>query len=314
MVEDQYGNNCFNIYLKVIMSFQKKNKLIFGSAVFGMPEYGFSSSISASDSNNYLKHIYNIGIRNIDTAPSYGHSENTIGLYHKCNDKKFNIWTKVDGLNTNSHFTMDQIQKSIKESKNKLNVVEIECLYLHQNDIDIIEDKFVHKALKEIKNCGLVKKVGVSIYNSLELESALSNDIFDIIQLPVSVVNTHLYNVANKHICKKILVARSIFLQGTLLNIEEKREQFNYFDEIYNMVKFLKELAYSYGVDYLGMLLSYVNSLEGLDHIIVSSKNKTNLDKILKNSGLKLNEDLKLKINEISGKLNDWTNPRNWLT
>ena len=144
--------------------------------------------------------------------------------------------------------------------------------------------------------------------------SFLSNDIFDIIQLPVSVVNTHLYNVANKHICKKILVARSIFLQGTLLNIEEKREQFNYFDEIYNMVKFLKELAYSYGVDYLGMLLSYVNSLEGLDHIIVSSKNKTNLDKILKNSGLKLNEDLKLKINEISGKLNDWTNPRNWLT
>ena len=296
------------------MSFQKKNKFIFGSAGFGMPEYGFSSPSCASDSNSYLKHIYNIGIRNIDTAPSYGHSENTIGLYHKYNHKKFNIWTKVDGLNANSHFTFDQLQKSIKESKNKLNVVEIECLYLHQNDIDIIEDKFVQNALKEIKNCGLVKKVGVSIYNSLELESALSNDIFDTIQLPVSVVNTHLYNVAKKHICKKKLVARSIFLQGTLLNIEEKRERFNYFDEINNMVKCLKELAYAYEVDYLGMLLSYVNSLEGLDHIIVSSKNKTNLDKILKNSELKLNEDLKLKINEISEKLNDWTNPRNWLT
>ena len=38
MVEDQYGNNYFNIYLKVIMSFQKKNKLIFESAGFGMPE------------------------------------------------------------------------------------------------------------------------------------------------------------------------------------------------------------------------------------------------------------------------------------
>ena len=296
------------------MSHQKKNKFIFGSAGFGMPAYGFSSSSNASNSDSYLKYIHNIGIRNIDTAPSYGHAENSIGLYHKYNDKKFNIWTKVDGLKVNSHFTMDQVLKSIKESKKKLNVSEIECLYLHQNDIAIIEDKFVQNALKEIKICGLVKKVGVSIYNSLELESALSNDIFDTIQLPVSVVNTHLYNVANKHICKKTLVARSIFLQGTLLNIEKKIERFNYFDEIRTMIKYLKELAYSYKVDYMGMLVSYVNSLEGLDHIIVSSKNKTNLDKILKKSGLKLNQDLKLKINEISEKLNDWTNPRNWLS
>ena len=80
------------------------------------------------------------------------------------------------------------------------------------------------------------------------------------------------------------------------------------------MVKILRELAISYKVDYLGMLVSYVNSLEGLDHIIVSSKNRKNLDEILKKSRFTLNQDLKLKINEISNKLNDWTNPRNWLS
>ena len=208
---------------------------------------------------------------------------------------------------------MDQILKSINESKKRLNVDDIECLYLHQNDIDIIEDKFVQNALKEIKLRGIVKKVGVSIYNSMELESALFVEDFDIIQLPVSVANTHLYNIANKNTTKKTLVARSIFLQGTLLNIEKKRKNFNYYEEIFKIVKTLKELAYSYEVDYLGMLLSYVNSLEGLDHIIISSKNKTNLEKILKNSKLKLNKDLKLKINKISQNQNDWTNPRNWL-
>ena len=296
------------------MFFQKKNKFIFGSAGFGMPKYGFSSSNYTSHSDSYLKYIYNVGIRSIDTAPSYGNAENLIGLYHEYNDKKFKIWTKVDGLKPNSHFTMDQVLKSVVESKNKLNVGEIECLYLHQNDIEIIDDKFVQNALKEIKICGLVKRVGVSIYNSLELESALSNDIFDIIQLPVSVVNTHLYNIAIKHACKKILVARSIFLQGNLLNIEKKTERFNYFNEISLMVKILRELAISYKVDYLGMLVSYVNSLEGLDHIIVSSKNRKNLDEILKKSRFTLNQDLKLKINEISNKLNDWTNPRNWLS
>ena len=201
------------------MLFPKSNKFIFGSAGFGMPEYGFSSSRKASHFESYLKYIYEIGLRNIDTAPSYGHSENTIGHYHKNNDREFNIWTKVDGLNTNSHFTMDKILKSIKESMKRLNVNSVECLYLHQNDIDIIEDKFVQNALKEIKLRGLVKKVGVSIYNSLELESALFVEDFDIIQLPVSVGNTYLYNIANKHTCKKILVARSIFLQGTLINM-----------------------------------------------------------------------------------------------
>ena len=296
------------------MSINKFKKFIFGSAGFGMPQYGFSSSTTPSDLNNYLKYIYNSGIIHIDTAPSYGHSEKTIGVYHKNNFQKFNMWTKVDGLIKNSHFTIDNIFNRVKESKKKLNIDQIECLYLHQNDINIIEDKFVQKALQEVKLHGLVKKVGVSIYSANELDSSMFIDVYDVIQLPVSVTNTYLYNIAHKHSCKKILVARSIFLQGTLLNIEEKRERFNYFDEINNMVKCLKELAYAYEVDYLGMLLSYVNSLEGLDHIIVSSKNKTNLDKILKNSELKLNEDLKLKINEISEKLNDWTNPRNWLT
>ena len=87
MVDDRYGSNYFNFYLKLSMSFQKKNKFIFGSAGFGMPEYGFSSSSYASNSDSYLKHIYNKGIRNIDTAPSYGHAENSIGLYHIYNEK-----------------------------------------------------------------------------------------------------------------------------------------------------------------------------------------------------------------------------------
>ena len=79
------------------------------------------------------------------------------------------------------------------------------------------------------------------------------------------------------------------------------------------MVGFLKELAYSYKIDYLGMLLSYINSLDGLDHIIVSSKNKRNIDEILKKSDLRLCDNMKSKLNEISKKQNDWTNPRNWL-
>ena len=288
-------------------------RLIFGSAAFGMPKYGFSSSNIPSHFNNYLKYIYGKGIMHIDTAPSYGHSQKTIGIYNKNNFQKFKIWTKVDGLIKNSHFTIDKVFDSVKDSKKKLNIDQIECLYLHQNDIGIIEDKFVQKALNEIKLSGLVKKVGVSIYSALELKSSMYIDVYDVIQLPVSVTNTHLYNIAHKHSCKKKLVARSIFLQGTLLNIESKKESFNYYNEISAVVNLLKELAYSYSVDYLAMLLSYVVSLEDLQHIIISSKNKKNLDIMLRNTGLKLRDDLKSILYDISNQENEWTNPRNWL-
>lgn len=291
----------------------KKNKFIFGSAGFGMPEYGFSSSNKPSQFISYLRYLYDVGVRHIDTAPSYGHSEKTVGTFHQNSVQKFSMWTKVDGLEINSQYTKDKVFKSLKESINKLNVDYVECLYLHQNDINIIEDKFVQKALEEIKLSGLAKKVGVSIYNSLELKRSLSLKVYDVIQLPVSAANTHLYNIANKHTCKKTLVARSIFLQGSLLNVENKKKYFNYYSEISNMVKLLRELAYSYKIDYLSMLISYIHSLDGLSHIIVSSKNRCNIDEILKKSEPRLCNNIKLKLNEISKNQNDWTNPRNWL-
>ena len=48
-----------------------------------MPKYGFSSSNYTSHSDSYLKYIYNVGIRSIDTAPSYGNAENLIDIENK---------------------------------------------------------------------------------------------------------------------------------------------------------------------------------------------------------------------------------------
>ena len=74
------------------MSFPKNDKYIFGSAGLGMPEYGFSSFNKPSSSNSYLRHIYNVGVRNIDTAPSYGYSEKTVGKFHQNNSQNLQYW------------------------------------------------------------------------------------------------------------------------------------------------------------------------------------------------------------------------------
>jgi len=295
------------------MTGYQKNKIIFGSAGFGIKSYGFASLNPPSYSNDFLKCIFNIGITNVDTAPSYGNAEKKIGSYNKNNKDKFNIWTKVGNLTKNSHFTIDKIHKSVTKSLADLNINNIECLYLHQNDIEIMEDKYVLRALQSLKDKGNVKKAGVSIYNPSELISSLFLDVYDVVQLPVSVSNTYLYNLAKKHNCKKTLVARSVFLQGTLLNIERYNKSFNFSNDIITSVKLLKEIAYSYKIDYLGMILSYVMSLKNLSHVILSSRNKENMKEILFKSEMKLSDEIILEINTISNKEYDWTNPRNWI-
>jgi len=289
------------------------NKFIFGSAGFGMPEYGFSSLNRSSSHNNYLKYLYNSGLRHIDTAPSYGHSESTIGIYHQNNVQKFNVWTKVDSLSCNCHETIDKVYESVRASLTKMNIKNVECLYLHQNDIKILEDKFIQKALKSVKQDGLANKIGVSIYKPEELKMSLSSEVYDVIQLPVSVANSYLYNIAKENRNDKILVARSIFLQGALLNLESQKKKFNFYNQIKEIIKLLRDLASANNLDYFEMLIAYVNSLDDLNYLIISSRNKKNIQKILKKSKIALCKNIISKINKISENQYDWNNPRNWV-
>tara|TARA_B110000971_G_C19544656_1_gene291830 strand:+ start:34 stop:273 length:240 start_codon:yes stop_codon:yes gene_type:complete len=78
------------------MSFNKNNKIIYGSAGFGIENYGFSSLNPASSQNDYLKFIYDIGLHNIDTAPAYGNSDKRIGLYNKNIKKNLKYGLKLE--------------------------------------------------------------------------------------------------------------------------------------------------------------------------------------------------------------------------
>ena len=291
----------------------QKSKIIFGSAAIGIKDYGFYSLNKSSNLNHYLRHIQNLGIEHIDTAPSYGNFEKKIGNYHTETKKKFNIWTKVDGLIAKSQFTQDKINESVKKSLSNLKVASLECLYLHQSDCNIIDDRYINQALASIKKNKLAKTIGVSIYKLEELELALEKDIFDIIQLPVNVANTFLYDMAKKNKANKKIIGRSVFLQGTLLNIENFSDKFNCKSNIVKYIHFLKELSYSYKIDYTEMILSYVFNLKDLDHVILSSRNKNNFTNILNASCKTLNKKLITEINSFSCVQKDWTNPRNWI-
>ena len=115
--------------------------------------------------------------------------------------------------------TYKTMLESVKSSLKKLNIEKLNICYLHQNEINIISDPYVHDGINQLKKDGLISKVGVSLYNFQECEYAIDSGIYDYIQIPLSVFDVTFYDRFIKDNSYPVrFVARSLFLQGVLVN------------------------------------------------------------------------------------------------
>jgi aryl-alcohol dehydrogenase-like predicted oxidoreductase len=198
------------------------NQLTLGTAKLGMPAYGYSDGYALADPIDFILRSLNRGIRFIDTSPRYGNSEELIGKALNLSIKTPSVSTKIDNLVSKSGNTPNSMIKSINESISKLNT-PIDICYLHQNDIEIISDKYVHEGIKALKNSNLVKEVGTSVYSQEELIYSLDCGIYDWVQIPVNILDTSFYRIASNHVSEAKIAARSVFLQGVIFNDERAR-------------------------------------------------------------------------------------------
>ena len=194
------------------------NKLCLGTAKIGIPGYGYSNSDTLVNVNEFLLESLRLGINCIDTSPRYGDSEKVIGRALKKLNKNPRISTKIDNLIPNSKKNPDLMLSSILSSIDRLDIDCIDVCYLHQNEIDIISDDYVHTGIKLLKNKGLIKEVGTSVYSKEELRYTLESNIFDWVQIPVNILDTSFYHVICEYDTNIKVSVRSVFLQGILLN------------------------------------------------------------------------------------------------
>jgi len=197
-------------------------QLTLGTAKLGMPAYGFSDGYALTDPVNFILRSLNKGIRFIDTSPRYGNSEELIGEALRLSKKKPSVSTKIDNLVPQSCNTPNLMIKSVNESISKLNA-PIDICYLHQNEIEIISDNYVHEGIKILKNSNLIKEIGTSVYSQEELIYSLDCGIYDWVQIPVNILDTSFYHIANNHVSEIKIAARSVFLQGAIFNNRRSR-------------------------------------------------------------------------------------------
>jgi aryl-alcohol dehydrogenase-like predicted oxidoreductase len=287
--------------------------VIYGTAKLGDQNYGFSSGKENLFSRvEFINKLLEEGVQRFDTSPRYGDAELILGKALKNENSYVKVDSKIIGLDPNDSKSRDNIFKQVESSLKRLNIQSLNVLYLHQNDLEILKDRGIQKALKEVLDNDLAKGIGASVYSHEELEYSLQNDLFSTIQVPVNILNTSFYDKflisSNKN--KKELIARSIFLQGTLLNLDDSSLS-EISMELYNAICKLSLVCKKYNTTILNEAKKTVFKLSDI-RIIQSS---LSFENIKSNLHYNLNIDDALIEKEISG-LRDlkytFTNPRNW--
>lgn len=247
--------------------------LCLGTAQFGM-EYGVNNTLgqpAEEDSFRMLDTAVAGGIYMIDTARAYGNAEQVLGRYFisRKNQAKVKVVSKLrpNAFAGKEKRAGDIVKEECRESLKRLCLEQLDGYLLH-NPEDI-KNPDVVDALKRLKEEGLVKNVGVSIYEISDGEDALRTNVVDYIQMPYNVLDQRGIKEGFISKAKKLgvtIFTRSAFLQG-LFFMERERIP-SYLQNAIPYLDIFDGLLRKYQVDRKDALLQFVIKEEQIDYLV----------------------------------------------
>jgi Predicted oxidoreductases (related to aryl-alcohol dehydrogenases) len=244
-----------------------------GTVQFGM-NYGINNQIGRQptweESFGIFDYALENGIDIIDTARAYGEAELIIGEYLKRNPKYKNSIKIVSKLKPNCINGSDIAGTVERELLDTLKHIDIDFLngYLLHTP-EYILNKDIVNAMYKMKKKGLVKNIGVSVYDMLHGFAAIDTNIIDYIQLPYSIFDQRgdiegFFYKAKKAGIK--IFTRSAFLQGLFMFKEDKIPNKVIKSKPY-LSKFNK-LLMEYRIDKIDALLGFVKRNNYIDYLV----------------------------------------------
>ena len=266
------------------------DKLVLGTVQFGL-DYGinnFNGKPSREYSLKMLDLAYERGVRIFDTASAYGDAEEILGEFMLSRGlaDKIKVITKLQPniVEDKNRKPYDIILENLSLSLKRLNREYVDGYLFHTPAY--IRDKELVDCLRRLKENGLVKNIGVSIYEEDDAIYAAKLDLVDFIQVPYSIFDqrlnkTDFFQIARQN--SKTVFARSAFLQGLFFMPEDKipthlsnvKEYFKELDEILAKYKLSRQqaaLLFSecnknidyvvFGVDNLNQLVEDIDIIE----------------------------------------------------
>jgi len=196
------------------------NRLALGTVQFGLP-YGVTNragQVSVVDVKMILHSARQHGITLLDTAMAYGDSETVLG---NVGTQEFAVVTKLPPIPDQTGNPASWVRGQVEGSLSRLGRKSLYGLLIHQ--ASQLQGKFggvLAKELTALRQEGIVKKIGVSVYGPCELEAATLAMNLDLVQAPFNIIDRQLHTSGwlDRLYKKDIEVhVRSVFLQGLLL-------------------------------------------------------------------------------------------------
>lgn len=288
------------------MSKINTNKLILGTAQLD-GNYGISNIIDKNQKKNAYKILetaFKNGIKNIDTAPGYK-SEEIIGKFISAHglSNNVNIFTKIPTFNIEKNlekFVLNSLESSLRNLK-----TDIHTLFIHNtNDIDLFKKNI--SFFRNLKKNFPIKNLGFSVYCKKEIYQTSKLGFEPVYQVPFNILDQKFLRLK---LNKKKIVARSIFLQGLLINkkIKKYKLTLNLRKSHKKYHDFLREL----NINPLGLQLSFINNIKQINKFIIGVDNHYQLNEIINyNLWKKVDTKYIYKINSFFSKVN--IDPRKW--
>ena len=257
-------------------------KVGLGTAQFGF-NYGISNAYGQTDCSEIariLKIAKSNDIRIIDTASSYGDSEEVLGRLIS-DDYQFDITTKIQLKNC--YRNSGSIRNLFSDSLKKLNTNSLYGLLIHDPDELLNEyGKTAWKHFENLKQESLVQKIGVSVYSSRQIDYILEEFKIDLIQVPLSIFDQRLIKNARLKKLKECGVeihARSIFLQGLIFM--DSLQLPDSFKPIKKHLDYFKKTLGANNSYPLKAAIDFISGIPEVDKIIIGVNNSGQLAEIL---------------------------------
>ena len=256
------------------------SKLALGTVQFGMP-YGATNQhgqVSRDEVVRILKLAQVAGLNLLDTASTYGNSEEVLGwaLQEAGLTSDFTVVSKV--FLRPEHDLKPQVFGQVEKTLRDLRGASLESLMIHHGHQLPEFGESLAKILLAAKAEFKIAKLGASFYSPTELVKANEVLNLDVVQVPFNLFNQDFAQTFTPTLNPEVHV-RSVFLQGVLLTPVEKRP--SYFHRFANEFSAYDRELKRTGLSPLQLNLAHALATPWIDRTVLGVTSAAELGEII---------------------------------
>ena len=262
-------------------------RLCIGTVQFGM-DYGVQGGTrpASDDAVRMLDYAVQNGVDAIDTAAAYGTAEEVVGAFLKRKTvprdsiqviSKFG--TKIFEGAAPAEYGI-RLRDAARVSLERLNTDYLDAYICHVPDA--VSDAAIISAMALLKDSGLVRHVGFSVYDPDQVRTCLAADVVDFIQSPYSFLDRRMATsgaLAEAKAQGVDLHTRSAFVQGLMLMDVEKIP--DHLAATRPIIRDLEAACADAGLSRRALALAYVKANPDISHLVFGVDNLNQLKEII---------------------------------